>query len=148
MKYISFAIPCYNSEAYMEKAIHSILAGGEDAHDVVHVSLIDREAGQTGLPNGGENGLLIVIQGEGHHIGAVDHHILRCGVVELEDVLDQFLLGALDGAGLLALLHHGHDLVLRDLLPPAKKPQQRAVEQQDQVAGQADKKQDGPYMVR
>ena len=26
-KYISFAIPCYNSEAYMEKAIHSILAG-------------------------------------------------------------------------------------------------------------------------
>ena len=25
MKYISFAIPCYNSEAYMEKAIQSIL---------------------------------------------------------------------------------------------------------------------------
>ena len=25
MKYISFAIPCYNSEAYMEKAINSIL---------------------------------------------------------------------------------------------------------------------------
>ena len=30
MKYISFAIPCYNSEAYMEKAINSILIGGED----------------------------------------------------------------------------------------------------------------------
>ena len=30
MKYISFAIPCYNSEAYMEKAINSILPGGED----------------------------------------------------------------------------------------------------------------------
>ena len=29
MKYISFAIPCYNSEAYMEKAINSILIGGE-----------------------------------------------------------------------------------------------------------------------
>ena len=28
MKYISFAIPCYNSEAYMEKAINSILVGG------------------------------------------------------------------------------------------------------------------------
>ena len=27
MKYISFAIPCYNSEAYMEKAINSILVG-------------------------------------------------------------------------------------------------------------------------
>ena len=30
MKYISFAIPCYNSEEYMEKAIESILKGGED----------------------------------------------------------------------------------------------------------------------
>ena len=27
MKYISFAIPCYNSEAYMEKAINSIYRG-------------------------------------------------------------------------------------------------------------------------
>ncbi len=30
MKYISFAIPCYNSEAYMAQAIESILPGGED----------------------------------------------------------------------------------------------------------------------
>ena len=29
MKYISFAIPCYNSESYMEHAIESILKGGE-----------------------------------------------------------------------------------------------------------------------
>ena len=35
MKYISFAIPCYNSEAYMEKAINSILAGGEDVEIIV-----------------------------------------------------------------------------------------------------------------
>ena len=35
MKYISFAIPCYNSEAYMEKAIQSILAGGEDVEIIV-----------------------------------------------------------------------------------------------------------------
>ena len=35
MKYISFAIPCYNSEAYMEKAIHSILVGGEDVEILV-----------------------------------------------------------------------------------------------------------------
>ena len=35
MKYISFAIPCYNSEAYMEKAIQSILPGGEDVEIIV-----------------------------------------------------------------------------------------------------------------
>ena len=35
MKYISFAIPCYNSEAYMEKAINSILVGGEDVEIIV-----------------------------------------------------------------------------------------------------------------
>ena len=35
MKYISFAIPCYNSEAYMEKAINSILIGGEDVEILI-----------------------------------------------------------------------------------------------------------------
>ena len=35
MKYISFAIPCYNSEAYMEKAINSILVGGDDVEIIV-----------------------------------------------------------------------------------------------------------------
>ena len=30
MKYISFAIPCYNSEEYMAHAVESILIGGED----------------------------------------------------------------------------------------------------------------------
>ncbi len=35
MKCISFAIPCYNSEAYMEKAINSILVGGEDVEIIV-----------------------------------------------------------------------------------------------------------------
>ncbi|MDU2211607.1 MAG: glycosyltransferase, partial [Eubacterium sp.] len=29
MKLLSFAIPCYNSAAYMEKCIQSVLAGGE-----------------------------------------------------------------------------------------------------------------------
>lgn len=35
MKYISFAIPCYNSESYMEKAINSILAAGEDVEILI-----------------------------------------------------------------------------------------------------------------
>lgn len=35
MKYISFAIPCYNSEAYMDRAIESILKGGEDVEIII-----------------------------------------------------------------------------------------------------------------
>lgn len=35
MKYISFAIPCYNSEDYMSHAIDSILAGGEDVEIII-----------------------------------------------------------------------------------------------------------------
>ena len=35
MKYISFAIPCYNSQEYMSHAIESILPGGEDVEIIV-----------------------------------------------------------------------------------------------------------------
>jgi len=35
MKYISFAVPCFNSEAYMEKAVDSILIGGEDVEIII-----------------------------------------------------------------------------------------------------------------
>jgi len=35
MKYISFAIPCYNSEAYMEHAVESILPGGEAVEIII-----------------------------------------------------------------------------------------------------------------
>lgn len=35
MKYISFAIPCYNSQEYMAHAIESILHGGEDVEIIV-----------------------------------------------------------------------------------------------------------------
>lgn len=35
MKYISFAIPCYNSQEYMANAIESILVGGEDVEIIV-----------------------------------------------------------------------------------------------------------------
>lgn len=35
MKYITFAIPCFNSEAYMEKAINSILPAGEDVEILI-----------------------------------------------------------------------------------------------------------------
>ena len=35
MKLISFAIPCYNSAAYMEKCINSILPGGDDVEIII-----------------------------------------------------------------------------------------------------------------
>ncbi|MDO4471044.1 MAG: glycosyltransferase family A protein, partial [Bacillota bacterium] len=35
MKYISFAIPCYNSEEYMAHAVESILIGGEDVEILI-----------------------------------------------------------------------------------------------------------------
>ena len=37
MKLLTFAIPCYNSEAYMEKCIESLLPGGE----VVELLIVD-----------------------------------------------------------------------------------------------------------
>ena len=37
MKYITFAVPCYNSEAYMEHAIETLLTGGKD----VEIILVD-----------------------------------------------------------------------------------------------------------
>ena len=35
MKILSIAVPCYNSEAYMEKCIDSLLVGGEDVEILV-----------------------------------------------------------------------------------------------------------------
>ena len=35
MKLLSIAIPCYNSESYMEKCIESLLAGGEDVEILI-----------------------------------------------------------------------------------------------------------------
>ncbi len=37
MKYITFAVPCYNSESYMEHCIKTLLSGGED----VEIILVD-----------------------------------------------------------------------------------------------------------
>lgn len=35
MKYITFAIPCYNSQDYMERAIKSVLVGGDDVEIII-----------------------------------------------------------------------------------------------------------------
>ena len=35
MKLISFVVPCYNSEAYMEKCINSLIPGGDDVEIII-----------------------------------------------------------------------------------------------------------------
>lgn len=35
MKLLSITVPCYNSEAYMEKCIQSLLPGGEDVEIII-----------------------------------------------------------------------------------------------------------------
>ena len=35
MKILSFGVPCYNSEAYMEKCIESLLVGGDDVEIII-----------------------------------------------------------------------------------------------------------------
>ena len=35
MKLISFAIPCFNSQAYMSRAIESILTGGDEVEIII-----------------------------------------------------------------------------------------------------------------
>ena len=35
MKYITFTVPCYNSQDYMERCIESLLPGGEDVEIII-----------------------------------------------------------------------------------------------------------------
>ena len=35
MKLLSFAVPCFNSAAYMEKCVDSLLKGGEDVEIII-----------------------------------------------------------------------------------------------------------------
>ena len=35
MKLLTFAVPCYNSEKYLEKCINSLLSGGEDVEILI-----------------------------------------------------------------------------------------------------------------
>ena len=35
MKYISFCVPCYNSAAYMEHCVETLLTGGEDVEIIL-----------------------------------------------------------------------------------------------------------------
>ena len=44
MKLLTFTVPCYNSEAYMEKCLESLLPGGEDVEiNDKHIEVIARQ---------------------------------------------------------------------------------------------------------
>ena len=46
MKYITFAVPCYNSQAYMRNCVDSLLTGGEDV-EILNVLIRCSPAGVT-----------------------------------------------------------------------------------------------------
>ena len=110
--------------------VDQVVPGGQNAHDIVNIVLIDRKTGQTRGLDGVQNGLVVIIQRQGYHIGAVTHHVVGGHAVEFKDVGDKLLFILLDGSGLLALLHHCHDLIGQFLtLIPAQPGQDWAVEQ-------------------
>ena len=102
MKLITFTVPCYNSAAYMEKCIHSLLDAGEEA-EIILVddgstdetgAIADRYAAEyPGLirvihqPNGGH--------GEGVNQGLRNAEGLYFKVVDSDDWLDGEALSAL-----------------------------------------------------
>ncbi len=95
MKLLTFAIPCYNSENYMEKCIESILPGGEDVEIIIvddgshdrTAEIADRYAAQyPGIvraihqPNGGH--------GEAVNTGIANAAGLYFKVVDSDDWVD------------------------------------------------------------
>ena len=98
------------------RALSSQSRGVEDADDIVGVLLVHREPGQAGVLDGLLDLLRRVLRPEHHHIGAVDHYVLGGGVVELKNILDHFFFAGLNGALLLADIHHHADALFRYLI--------------------------------
>ena len=101
----------------IQPGVEQIVPGAEDADDVVGVLLIDREPGQTGGPDGLHDLLVGVAGPDHHHIGAVYHHVLGHGVVEVKDVFDHLFFVGLHGALFLADVHKSAKLLLRHRFP-------------------------------
>ena len=101
MKLLTFAVPCYNSAAYMEKCIHSLLAGGEEVEIILvddgstkddTPAICDRYASEYPTivraihqPNGGH--------GEGVNQGLRHAQGLYYKVVDSDDWLEEKALG-------------------------------------------------------
>ncbi len=92
------------------------VAGEQYALHVVQGVLIHREAAAAALANEVHDLLVGGVDVHGGDVLAVDHAVPGVHVVELEDVLDHLLLVRLDGALLLADVHHLEDVLLGDQL--------------------------------
>ena len=95
-------------------AVEEIVPAIQNADHIVQVLVIDREAGESALLDGMQDLLVRVLHPEAHDLGAVDHHVLRGEVVEIEDVFDHFLFGGVNGSPFLSNVHQEADILLRD----------------------------------
>ena len=66
--------------------VEKVFAGGQDAHDVVDILVVHREAAQACIQNGADDGIVIVPYPDAEHIRAVGHHVLGGKIVELKEV--------------------------------------------------------------
>ena len=96
MKLLSFAVPCYNSEAYMEKCIESLLPGGKDVEIlIVDDGSSDRTAGIADAYAERYPGIIRAIhQPNGGHGAAVNTGLKNAAgiyfkVVDSDDWLDR-----------------------------------------------------------
>lgn len=96
MKLLSFAVPCYNSEAYMEKCIESLLPGGKDVEIlIVDDGSSDRTAEIADAYAGRYPGIIRAIhQPNGGHGAAVNTGLKNAAgiyfkVVDSDDWLDR-----------------------------------------------------------
>lgn len=102
MKYITFTVPCYNSENYMERCIDSLLAADELAEIII---VDDGSTDRTGeiADNYAQNYpeiVRVIHQENGGHGAAVNAGLdhaegLYFKVVDSDDWLDEFALGKL-----------------------------------------------------
>ena len=88
--------------------------GVENAHDVVEVLAVHREAGQAGAPDPRQDLRIGVGQAHRLHVGGMGHGVTGNGVAEIEHIFDPLFFLPLDGALFLAQVHHHADLLFGD----------------------------------
>ena len=83
MKILSVAVPCYNSSAYMEKCIKSLLPGGED----IEILLVDDGSQK-------DNTLEILVMIIRAHVVFLTEHLICAGeigyVTDDEEVMSTY----------------------------------------------------------
>ncbi len=84
----------------------------DHAHDMIRVTVIDRDPGKHGCLESGKQFLVGGVYGHGGHLNAGDHDILGDRIAEIKYVIDQLPLLGLDHAALVAYVHIGFKFFL------------------------------------